>query len=304
LVEMHSSEITVVPLRSADGTFAALLTDVDSILMRAYQMPSRLSRIERYLAIDELGFVVALVNEQLVGCGGVVAYPRASGAAAASPSFGWIGLIATDPASTGRGAARAVTNYLVAYLASRQCGAALDASTAGAPLYEKMGFADHGITAQFGYSGPIGSGRFTISDGCAAPTAHDLDAIVAFDAPRFGADRSGLLRYLWTECRGRWVVARNSKNELVGYGVAGQSTIGPIVCDEDKIARALITTLCTYEYETEPRMNVPHESRFTDVVSSLPNFAPMRGLRHQRFGIGDLPGQRGSLVAQCSFGEG
>jgi N-acetylglutamate synthase-like GNAT family acetyltransferase len=95
--------IQIKPLRNPDGQLVESLEAVDNILMRAYQMPPRFSRIERYLALDPLGFVIAYCDGTLAGCGGVIAYP--------SGGFGWIGLIATDPDWTGRGIARATTHY-------------------------------------------------------------------------------------------------------------------------------------------------------------------------------------------------
>jgi GNAT superfamily N-acetyltransferase len=81
-----------------------------------------------------------------------------------SGGFGWIGLIATDPDHSGKGVARAVTSYLVDYLNSIDCGAALDGSGGGAPLYEKMGFADHGLTTQFQFTGQL-AGQLVLAPG-------------------------------------------------------------------------------------------------------------------------------------------
>jgi GNAT superfamily N-acetyltransferase len=287
--------VQVMPLRTSIGTYVESLIDVDRILMRAYKMPSRLSRIERYLAIDQLGFVVAYVDDILAGCGGVVAYP--------SGGFGWIGLIATDPEYTGKGIARTVTNYLLEYLRSVGCAAALDGSTGGAPLYEKMGFVDHGLTTQFEFTGSH-AGPVSFSAGCSPAEATDLDDIIDFDTPRFGADRSLLLQCLWSEHPHRFVLFREPDGELCGYGVATESTLGPIVSDSEVATEAILRTLGTYEFAHAPRLNVPPESSFYDLIATMDDFTPGRALRHQRLGIQALPGRRDCLVAQCSFGEG
>ncbi len=301
------SVIRVTPLRSKDGSLVETLEAVDDILMRAYTMPSRKSRIERYLALDSVGFVVAHIDSRLVGCGGVIAYPGSG----MHSGFGWIGLIATDPDWTGRGVAREVTDYLVKHLSSLGCIAALDGSTSGAPLYEKMGFVDYGITAQFEFSGSI-LGPVRFAAGCTPATESDLLEIIEFDAPNFGSDRSRLLRYLWHECAGRWVISRSVAGAINGYGIATSTTIGPVVSDSEEATGALIETLCTYDYETQPRINVPHESKFLETISSIDGFTAVRGLRNQRLrldgssigpGVG-FGGQRENLVAQCSFGEG
>ncbi len=292
---IEAPTVRVTPLRNSDSSFAASLADVDSILMRAYNMPSRQSRIERYLAIDELGFVVAYLDDVLVGCGGVVAYP--------SGGFGWIGLIATDPDHAGRGVGRAITNHLVGYLRSIDCVAVLDGSDSGAPLYEKMGFIDHGVTAQYNYTGPIAT-HFTLAPGCSLATQADFEEIVAFDTPRFGADRSPLLRYLWRENSQRWVTVRGPSGELSGYGTAADTTIGPIVSNSIDATHALLTTLTTFSFDRLPWINVPPESSFHGPIRDRDDFTLGRSLRHQRLGAGTLPGDRDCLVAQCSFGEG
>jgi GNAT superfamily N-acetyltransferase len=292
----NANSIRVVPLRCRDGMFAEPLEAVDKILMRAYKMPSRQSRISRFLAVDQLGFVVTYLDDVLVGCGGVIAY-RSGG-------FGWIGLIATDPDYSGRGVARAVTEYLVNYLRSVGCAAVLDGSNGGAPLYEKVGFVDHGKTVQLEYSGPL-SGQTVLAPGCfLATTAEDLENVIAFDLPRFGADRSALLRYLWDESRNRWVMSTDSAGRLRGYGIAGLATIGPIVSESEEGTRALISTLISLPFDEQPRLNIPPESAYLDLIASMENFTTTMSLRHQRLGITSLPGARETVVAQCSFGEG
>ena len=46
-----------------------------------------------------------------------------------------------------------ITELLSDVLAGHGCASVLDASLAGGPVYERMGFADHGLTTVMGYAG-------------------------------------------------------------------------------------------------------------------------------------------------------
>ena len=81
----------------------------------------------------------------VVGTGCCIAYPDAG--------FGWIGLVATLPAFQRRGIATAITEFLGRTLAAYGCASVLDASLAGGPVYERMGFADCGVTRVLGDTG-------------------------------------------------------------------------------------------------------------------------------------------------------
>ena len=97
-------------------------------------------------------------------------------------------------------------NASVAVLADHGCASVLDASAAGAPVYERMGFVDHGLDHGDGSRrGTCLLGRATD----ARPSAStDLDEVVAFDAERFGAPRRVLLATLLAQNPGRALVRR------------------------------------------------------------------------------------------------
>jgi GNAT superfamily N-acetyltransferase len=288
----RQSPVVVRAFVSGSEDLRFSLDAVDALLMRAYALPSRRARIERFLATEPNGFAVATIDGQLVGAGGSIGYPTGG--------FGWIGLIGTDPTVGRRGVGRAITNWLVDYLRSTGCASVLDGSEQGAPLYERMGFGDHGRSVQLLLpTTRIGD----LADGCRIAVEADLDEVFLFDAPRFGADRSRLLRYLFYEFPYRMLVHTGATGSVDGFGFAADTTIGPVVADTEDATRALLLSLCTFSFGGVPVMIMPSETRYFDLATSI-GFIERRVLRHQRLGIATLPGRRELLVAQCSFGEG
>jgi GNAT superfamily N-acetyltransferase len=271
------------------------LDAVDQVLMRAYKMTSRRSRVKRYVALEPGGWVTIRDGSDVVGVGGCIAY-RTGG-------FGWIGLIGTDPSAERKGIARTITAWLVDYLATRGCASVLDASAAGAPLYERMGFADAGLSHVLLAPEVVMASTVLKTDVIVdAMVSTDLSAVSSYDTPRFGADRFALLEYLLSEEPGRSVVARRD-GRVVGYAMAQSDSIGPVVADDPDVVRALLGSLLATRWAAPPRLVVPPESMFHAVVSDL-GFSVVRSLRRQQLGINALPGSRELICAQTSLGEG
>ncbi len=282
----------LIPMDLDDPTGEGVLDAVVGLLGLAYGTPGRTNRVTRFLAVQPGGWVNAFdPSGTIVGCGGCVAYPDGG--------FGWIGLIATHPDHQGKGIGRLVTEWLMRYLRDQGCAAGLDASDAGAPLYRKLGYRDHGYSALAIHDGLTVARR---SDSVRLYRPADFELLVSFDARRFGADRSRLLRLLIAGNEERcWVSER--AGQLDGYGIAQAVSVWPIVADEGDVAASLIAATLTNEFPTPPTMCVNAEWGDLDVLATT-GFTLTRRLVRQHRGIDVLPGQRSSLCAQVSFGEG
>ncbi len=286
------SDLILRALTGQEPDIEQLLDDIDAVLQAAYRAPSWKFRVQRFLRVQPGGWVVAQQENEVVAVGGCIAYPDAG--------FGWIGLIATSPSSQRHGAGRTVTQWAVDHLKSLGCASVLDASLAGAPLYVRMGFDDVGISVLMESSVvPIPSG----SEFVTTIARTDVADLGAYDLPRFGADRSRLLDVLAHDHPGRGLVYRNG-GTILGYGIAQDDAIGPVVADNDDSCRAIMTSLLALDWAQPPRVVLPPESPYRSVLESL-GFVELRSLRRQQFGrVGPLPGQRTTMVAQTSFGEG
>ena len=262
-------------------------------MQRAYGASSFRTSLDRFVAAQPDGLAVVEHEGAVVGTGCCVAY--------SSGGFGWIGLVATAPGFERRGIATAITSLLGDVLAGHGCAAVLDASAAGGPVYERMGFTDCGLTRVMGFDGRD-AGAITSPERCAPLGAAELDEVVAFDSLRFGASRSVLLRRVVEQNPGRALLLRSGP-EIVGYLVAQDTTLAPIVADDQESLSCLVSAALRLGWQSAPRINVPPESKHIESLSAL-GFALRRELRHMRRGIGTLPGRRDCVAGLVSLGEG
>jgi ribosomal protein S18 acetylase RimI-like enzyme len=265
---------------------------MDAVMQRAYGVSSFRTSVDRFAAVQPDGMAVVELDGAVVGTGCCVAYPTGK--------FGWIGLVATAPGFERQGIATAITEYLVDVLAAHGCAPVLDASAAGGLVYERMGFADRGLTTVMGFNedaDPIPGW-----DHCETLIDDDLDEVVRFDALRFGATRRDVLAKLVEQYPGRVLVLRR-RGKIAGYLVAQEATLGPVVADTSESLASLVAGVHLFEWRSPPRINVPPESGHLATLQRL-GFEVRRELRHMRRGVEVLPGRRESIAAEVSLGEG
>ena len=291
-IETLHYDRVVTPRRVDPGAEPATLEAMDDVMRQAYGVSSFRTSIERFAAVQPDGLAVVEIDGVVVGTGCCIAYPDSK--------FGWIGLVATRTDVQRRGIGTTITEFLSNVLTGHGCASVLDASAAGGPLYERMGFVDHGLTTVMGLredAPPSVDG-----DECQPLTSDDLDDVVRFDAPRFGANRRSLLAKAAEQNPGRALVLRR-RGKIAGYLVAHEATLGPIVADTSESLTSLIVTARRLEWGSPPRINVPPESGHLATLHGL-GFEVRRQLRHMRRGIEALPGRRESIAAAVSLGEG
>jgi Acetyltransferase (GNAT) family/Acetyltransferase (GNAT) domain len=260
--------------------------------MEAYGFPSRRSELELYLAAQPDGWVVIGHGDEIVAVGGALAYGP----------FCWIGLVATDPARRREGLATKLSAHLVDWAHARGCTTiALDASEAGRPVYERLGFRVVGETVEL--SPPTIA--YTPS-GVALPRIDNVEQLLALDRRIFGGDRARLLRALSREENARCYVATNG-NEPAGYLFARKRLLGPGCASTDDVAHELVSAALADRAATddtgERRLLLPIESRYLDALGRL-GLSVQRRLAHMRLGDPRLPGQRDELLAQTSYAAG
>lgn len=263
-------------------------------MCRAYGAASFRTSIDRFVAVQPDGLVVIEIDGQVVGTGCCIAYRDAG--------FGWIGLVATEPSFERRGIATAITEALSHILARHGCASVLDASLKGGPVYERMGFVDHGLTTVMSPSDDGLRVDRSAAAACASIAAADLDSVATYDAACFGADRRSLLATLIAQHPGRGFVLRRA-GAITGYAVGQDATLAPVVADDADTLAALIAACAALPWQLPPRINPPPESGHLDTLQRL-GFERRRELRHMHRGIGALPGRRSCLAGMVSLGEG
>ncbi|MEV2268199.1 GNAT family N-acetyltransferase [Nonomuraea africana] len=185
-----------------------------------------------------------------------------------------------------QGLGRALMDHVLDRAAGRTVS--LHATTYGRPLYERTGFrAVATIVTHKGVFTGQASGRTHKAD--------DLDAIVAFDAERFGADRSAVLRRMPDFHEQVRVAERDGR--MTGFGGAWRNddtlVIGPVVAEDQATARDLIADLAAGS-------TLPVRVDLDDSRPDLVDWVVERGVTHAfttsaMVRGGELPGDQARL---------
>ncbi|MGO8184908.1 GNAT family N-acetyltransferase [Rhizobium leguminosarum] len=212
---MQASQIEIVPF-GPDHLEAAVA------LSRQAGWPHRTEDWQLALALSD--GMVAVEDGKVVGT--VLVTPYKGDCAT-------INMVIVDETMRGRGLGRKLMD--AALLTAGDRPLRLVATTAGLPLYQKLGFHETGTVLQHqGHAGEIAAPAET-------EAATDLDGIAALDRLAFGADREGLLSYF--AGIGAFAVIRRD-GHLSGFACLRPfgrgEVIGPVVAADLGQARKLI----------------------------------------------------------------
>lgn len=269
------------------------LDTADALLVAAYGGTSRRDRLASYLVLQPDGWFLALWDGRPAGVAGVTNYgPMA-----------YIGLVGVDPAYQRRGIAMALMRHLLLWSAEHGNPVLqLDASPAGAPLYERLGFVDDGQTVSFMHEGRVLDPPH--SERVVPLQAAEIPALVAFDTPIFGADRAAVFELLLAEAPERAFVARGGAGEISGYLFAQSATIGPWAARTAADAEVLLGAALRLSYNLGPFVLAPSTNPNTNRLLQRYGFSSNRSLRHMRLGGSGSVGQRELLYGLASFAIG
>ncbi len=235
----------------------------------------------RLLELEPTGCFVACDREQVLGTVTAVNYEG---------SFGWIGMLLTDPAARRQGIGTRLLNHAIAFLRGRgvEC-IRLDGTPMGHGLYLRHGFVDE-------YEIQRWQGRSTIGPGAGLPPIReaDLEAVCRCDRRIFGADRSLLIASLWREnpsCSALVQAPAGTAGYVLWRPGARAWYLGPCLADSAGHAEALVTEMLS---------RVPGETVYVDICTKNPwirQLAENLGFAYQR------PLARMCLGPLSCFGE-
>ena len=177
--------------------------------------------------------------------------------------LGFIGNMIVAEAHRRRGVGSAILHAVTVFLEGAGCTRLeLNATSDGRPLYERHGFRSRGrsATARIGRGLDLGHDP---DHAIREASVDEVDALAAYDRPRFGGDRRVLLDLLLRERAARTLVA-DGPSGIAGYACVrtDDARIGPMVADAPSTAGALLRA----GFELLPgaadvRLNLPPNNR-------------------------------------------
>jgi GNAT superfamily N-acetyltransferase len=269
------------------------LTAADEVLRLAFRGPSsRLEDLRLYRRIQPEGWFAAFQQERLVGMVGAACYG----------AFAHVGLMAVRPDCQRQGLGRLLMEFLLARLEQQHILlVTLDASAAGRPLYEKLGFVacDDTLVLERPLNAPVPepAGGQPLSSAALAELAEA-------DAPVFGADRRNVFQALGEFFPGRTFIQRDEQGHLSGWLCAQSSRLGPWVMLRPEGAGALLQAALTLPFDGPLSVTVPSGNRPALELLGRHGFAAVRSNTHMRRGPGGCPGQRERIYSQTSLAVG
>jgi GNAT superfamily N-acetyltransferase len=276
------------------------LDSANEVLYAAYDaVPGQPTELPRCLKLQPEGWRLAAFGDLVVGVGGAVDYGP----------FSYIGLVGVLPEMQRHGIGRALMEHLIDWLHARRCPSILlDASAAGAPLYDRLGFiTDDRATLLrcdcvnvLSFPTPPSHYRELVSE----MRERDLPAVGAFDWPRFGAERPAVLASYLADFPHRAFVSRNRDDKISGFLIAQERRIGPWVAETYDDAERLLLHALTLPFEDNmPMAIIPACNRDAERLLTRYGFHPLRTLRHMRLGE-PVRRERTKIYGQASFALG
>ena len=177
--------------------------------------------------------------------------------------LGFIGNMIVAEAHRRRGVGSAILAAVASYLESEGCTRLeLNATSDGRPLYERHGFRSLGLSATARIPREVELAPDHAVAVRHAASAH-LEAIRAYDRPRFGGDR-GVLLELMTALPGVTTLLAEGASGIAGYACVriDESRIGPMLADTPEIAAALLRdAFALVPDASDFRLNLPPNNR-------------------------------------------
>ena len=158
-------------------------------------------------------------------------------------SYGALGVVGNMIVGEGhrrRGIGSAILEAVIDFLTERGSSRLeLYATPSGRPLYARHGFEQIGPSTMVRVQRGIVPASAAVELSVAGPAG--LSELVAYDAPRFGGDRSTILRPMLADPQ-RPLVAGRRDGEIVGYGWIRPDgeRVGPLVADTPDVAMAIV----------------------------------------------------------------
>jgi len=191
---------------------------------------------QRFLEMEPEGCVLAEWNGSPAGTATTLRY---------GSQVAWIGMVLVHPRHRRRGIGRALLNHCIGWLQERGVGCIkLDATPAGQPIYDGLGFKSEWALARWEHPGLEAAKP---RDRRLRPwRASDIRFVTSLDSAAFGIAREKLAAVLAARSR-RALAFEAAPGHVTGYGFlrsgARATYLGPIIAESDEVGLALVQAL-------------------------------------------------------------
>lgn len=230
---------------------------------------------QRLLKLEPRGCFAAWLNEELVATTTTTSY---------GVDLAWIGMVLVDPAHRRGGIATQLMRAALAYL--RQAGVdtiKLDATPAGQPVYDALGFVAEGLIERW-----AGVPQTICATICQPLDAELLSQVWTLDHKAFGADRRELLLTLLADARVAPLALCANDGQLRGYALARGGTraayLGPLVATDRAGALRLLDEMLAQLRGQEVYCDLPMTGLLGGADLLARGFSKQRDLVRMRLG--------------------
>ncbi len=177
--------------------------------------------------------IAALVDNKLAGTATALVY---------SDRLAWIGMVLVSRSYRSLGIGRQLMTEIIKRLENTEC-IKLDATPAGQPLYESLGFRSEYSLVRMTAEKIVRIKPDLNVSGVSQLTEQSLEKVIEADAPIFGTSRAGLLSYLYNNSPDRSLILSEGSS-VSGYFLGRHGTrlnyLGPLCANTGENAELLL----------------------------------------------------------------
>ena len=267
---------------------------IDDIVTSAFGFAdSKAVEIRRYMALEPNYWFLATYRSQPAGVVGATNYGN----------FTYLGMMTVRQALQRKGIGRSLLQHMLNY--SETLGITrmrLDATVAGYGLYRGFGFEVFDQTLMFRPANYSADSSFPQQ--VRLLKMEDIETLVAFDTPIFGANRSGLFQVMLADFPERAFVVFDAAGGMAGYLFAQTQRLGPWAARSARDAETLLRAALTLNYNPAPLVIVPEANPEASKMLRRYGFRHEFTNRHMQRGLSAIPGRREAIYGQTSFAVG